>query len=50
MLEQTYGRAVKLNISLDPDVLGGLRIQVGQEVVDSTVAARLDDARRRLAG
>lgn len=50
LLERAYGRAVQLNIAVDPEVLGGMRVQVGAEVVDSTVLARLDDARRRLAG
>ena len=50
LLERAYGRPVQLNISVDPEVIGGLRVQVGSEVVDSTVLARLDDARRRLAG
>lgn len=50
LLERAYGRSVQLNIAVDPDVIGGLRVQVGSEVVDSTVLARLDDARRRLAG
>ncbi|MCL3860451.1 F0F1 ATP synthase subunit delta [Actinotalea sp. K2] len=50
LLERAYGRSVQLNISVDPEVIGGLRIQVGPEVVDSTVLARLEDARRRLAG
>lgn len=50
LLERVYGRPVQLNVSVDPQVIGGMRIQVGDEVVDSTVLARLDDARRRLAG
>lgn len=50
LLERAYGRDVQLNISIVPEVVGGLRIQVGSEVVDSTVLARLDDARRQLAG
>ena len=50
LLERTYGRAVQLNFSVDPEVMGGLRVQVGPEVVDSTMIARLDDARRTLAG
>jgi F-type H+-transporting ATPase subunit delta len=50
LLERAYGRAVQLNVSVDPSVLGGLRIQVGADVVDSTVLSRLADARRRLAG
>ncbi|HWS57853.1 MAG TPA: F0F1 ATP synthase subunit delta [Actinotalea sp.] len=49
-LERSYGRSVQLNVAIDPEVLGGLRVQVGPEVVDSTVQSRLDDARRRLAG
>lgn len=50
ILERTYGRAVQLKLTVDPEVIGGVRIQVGSEVVDSTVLAHLDDARRRLAG
>lgn len=45
-----YGRAVQINVSVDPEVLGGLRVQVGADVIDSTILARLADARRRLAG
>lgn len=50
LLERAYGREVQLNVSVDPHVIGGMRIRVGDEVVDSTVLARLDDARRKLAG
>lgn len=48
LLERAYGRAVQLNVTVDPVVVGGLRIQVGADVVDSTVLSRLADARRRL--
>jgi F-type H+-transporting ATPase subunit delta len=37
-----------VQVLLDPHVLGGLRVQVGPEVIDATVLARLADARRRL--
>jgi F-type H+-transporting ATPase subunit delta len=50
LLERAYGRSVELNISVDPAVIGGLRVQVGEEVVEATLLGRLDDARRRLAG
>lgn len=50
LLEGIYGRPVQLNISVDPEVIGGIRMQVGSEVVDSTVRSHLDDVRRRLAG
>jgi F-type H+-transporting ATPase subunit delta len=48
-LRRRYGR-VRLNVDVDPEVIGGLRIQIGSELVDGTVAARLEDARRHLAG
>ncbi|GAA2727205.1 F0F1 ATP synthase subunit delta [Cellulomonas aerilata] len=50
ILEGAYGTQVQVNVSVDPAVLGGLRVQVGADVVDATVLSRLDDARRRLAG
>lgn len=49
ILGQAYGGEVQLNVTVDGSVLGGLRIQIGSDVVDSTVMSRLDDARRRLA-
>lgn len=49
ILQQSYGQELQLNVTVDPEILGGLRIQVGADVVDSTVLARLADARRRLA-
>lgn len=49
-LERQHGRPVHLNVVVDPDVIGGLRVELGDEVVDGTVASRLDEARRRLAG
>ncbi|HEY8721328.1 F0F1 ATP synthase subunit delta, partial [Pengzhenrongella sp.] len=49
ILGQAYGGEVQVNATVDPAVLGGLRIQIGSDVVDSTMLSRLDDARRRLA-
>lgn len=49
-LERQYGRSVHLNVVVDPDVVGGVKVSVGDDVIDGTVASRLDDARRRLAG
>ena len=50
LLERSYGKAVQLNVTVDPEIVGGLRIQIGADVVDSTVLSRLADASRRLAG
>jgi len=49
ILGRVLGREVALNITVDPRVVGGLRVQSGSDVVDATVLARLADARRRLA-
>lgn len=49
-LTRTYGQDVEVNVAVDPTLVGGLRIQIGDEVVDATVVARLEEARRRLAG
>lgn len=49
ILQSAYDREVQLNVTVDPQVIGGLRIQVGADVVDATVLSRLHDARRRLA-
>lgn len=49
-LTRQYDREVHLNVVVDPDVVGGLRVEIGDDVIDGTVATRLADARRRLAG
>lgn len=49
ILGRAYGREMQVQVQVDPHVLGGLRVQVGPEVIDATVLARLADARRRLA-
>jgi F-type H+-transporting ATPase subunit delta len=50
LLSSQYDTTVHLNVLVDPEVLGGLRVEIGDEVIDGTIASRLDDARRRLAG
>lgn len=49
-LTRAYGRQVQLNVTVDPAVLGGMRVQIGPDVIDGTVLGRVTDARRRLAG
>jgi F-type H+-transporting ATPase subunit delta len=49
-LQGQYGRPVHLNTLIDPDVIGGMRVEIGDDVIDGTVSNRLDEARRRLAG
>ncbi|GAA2821219.1 F0F1 ATP synthase subunit delta [Kitasatospora paracochleata] len=45
-----YGRQVHLNIDVDPAVQGGVRVQIGDEIIDGTVASRLEGARQGLEG
>ena len=47
-LSEYYSRPMHLNVVIDPEVLGGVRVAVGDEVLDSTIEARLKYARRRL--
>lgn len=49
-LSKIRGRTVQLNVTVDPAVIGGIQVQVGDEVIDGTLATRLQQARRRLAG
>ncbi len=50
VLTQRYGKKVGLNAVIDPSVVGGLRVQIADDVIDASVAARLSDLRQRLAG
>lgn len=49
-LSALHGRQVRLNVAVDPSVLGGAHVKVGDEVIDGTVASRLEQARRALLG
>lgn len=47
-LNTVYGRDLKLTVDVDPTLIGGLKVQVGEEVIDGSVAARLDELRQRI--
>jgi F-type H+-transporting ATPase subunit delta len=49
-LAELYGHDVHLNIVLDPQVAGGVSVRVGDELIDGSVASRLAELRRKLAG
>ncbi|MEV6573255.1 F0F1 ATP synthase subunit delta [Streptomyces sp. NPDC051577] len=50
VLAKLYGRQMHLNLDVDPAVLGGIVVRVGDEVIDGTIADRLSEATRRMAG
>jgi ATP synthase F1 delta subunit len=48
-IEEETGRRVELSSNVDPDVLGGLRVRVGNMVLDATVRNRLEQLRKQVA-
>ncbi len=50
VLTEQYGRPVHLNVVVAPGLIGGMRVEIGDDVIEGSVSARIDDARRRLAG
>jgi F-type H+-transporting ATPase subunit delta len=48
-LSKQLKKDVRVTVVVDPGVIGGLKLQYGDRVVDATVAARLQQLRRRLA-
>ena len=48
-LRSTYGQGIHLNVVHDPAVVGGMSVQIGDELVDGTAASRLAEVRRKLA-
>ena len=50
LLSRRYGTKISLNTVIDPTVVGGLRVQIADDVIDMSVSSRLADLRQRLAG
>jgi F-type H+-transporting ATPase subunit delta len=49
-LAREFGGEVRLQVVVDPSILGGLTIRVGDELIDASVARQLDTAHRKLTG
>jgi F-type H+-transporting ATPase subunit delta len=49
-MNSLYGRELKVNVKVDPLLIGGIRVQVGDEVLDASVLTRLNELQRQLAG
>jgi F-type H+-transporting ATPase subunit delta len=47
-LSERMGREVRLDARVDPRVIGGVLLEVGDRVIDGTVAGRLSQLRRAL--
>lgn len=49
-LAKRYDGEISINEVIDPTVVGGLRVQVADDVIDGSISARLAELRQKLAG
>jgi F-type H+-transporting ATPase subunit delta len=47
-IEEQTGRTVELSSSVEPDILGGIVVRVGNSVLDASIRNRLDTLRRQV--
>lgn len=48
-LQRIYSRPIALHLEVDPELGGGLLVKIGDEVIDGSIAGRLQSLRRDLA-
>jgi F-type H+-transporting ATPase subunit delta len=49
-LRTSLGRDVRLQVIVDPSLVGGMTVRIGDELIDGSVSRHLTEARRRLTG
>lgn len=49
-LEKTLGRKIRVDVEVDPLVMGGISVRIGDDLIDGTVINRLLEASRGLSG
>jgi F-type H+-transporting ATPase subunit delta len=47
-IEKKTGKTIELSSQVDPDIVGGLVLQVGNRVLDASIRSRLDNLRREV--
>lgn len=50
VLSAKYGKRLKINEIVDATVIGGVRVQVGDDVIDGSISRRINDLRLQLVG
>jgi F-type H+-transporting ATPase subunit delta len=48
-LEKKFGRKLNASVTVDPSLIGGVRVVVGDEVLDTSVRAKLQQMQTALA-
>jgi F-type H+-transporting ATPase subunit delta len=49
-IEHATGKKIDMKVIVDPDLMGGVSVRVGDTVIDGSVARRLDELKARLVG
>ena len=49
VLQQRFGRKLNVSVTLQPDLIGGIRVVIGDEVLDTSVKARLEQMKVALS-
>jgi F-type H+-transporting ATPase subunit delta len=49
ILARSYGKQIRLNVELDPELIGGLTIRIGDDIIDGSLASKLAEATRGFA-
>jgi len=49
-LERSSGKKVRATFAVDPSLIGGTRVQLGDRLVDTSLATQLQELKRSLAG
>ncbi|GAA0670833.1 F-type H+-transporting ATPase subunit delta [Sphingomonas insulae] len=49
-LRQRMGREVSVDLSVDPDLLGGLVVRIGSQMIDSSIRTRLNTLAHAMKG
>jgi len=48
-LEKRFGRKLNVAVEMQPELIGGIRVVVGDEVLDASVKARLEQMKVELS-
>ena len=49
ILSRGYGKQIRLNVELDPELIGGMTIRIGDDIIDGSLVTRLAEASRGFA-